>query len=92
MANQHGKVVTAAVLHALAGEAPRDPVTINNTCYSFITDRAAVHVASVHRYDEAQRTFLPVAGAGGLSSAMSEREGEYAFGWAHNIWRDSLGG
>lgn len=91
MANQHGKLVAAAVLRALAGEPPADPPTINNTCYSFITDRAAVHVASVHRYDAPQRTYLPVEGAGGLSTAMSEREGAYGFAWADNIWRDTLG-
>ena len=57
-----------------------------------ITDRDAVHVASVHQYDRAQRTFLPVPGAGGLPAAMSAQEGDYAFAWAKNIWSDMLGG
>jgi NADPH-dependent 2,4-dienoyl-CoA reductase/sulfur reductase-like enzyme len=92
MANQQGKVAAAAVLRALAGKAAIDPPTINNTCYSFLTDRQAVHVASVHRYDPAQATYLPVPGAGGLSEAMSAREGEYGLAWARNIWRDTLGG
>jgi NADPH-dependent 2,4-dienoyl-CoA reductase/sulfur reductase-like enzyme len=91
MANQHGKVAAAAVLRALAGESVADPATINNTCYSFLTDRAAVHVASVHRYDAAQKTYVPVAGAGGPSAAMSEEEGRYGFAWAQNIWSDTLG-
>jgi NADPH-dependent 2,4-dienoyl-CoA reductase/sulfur reductase-like enzyme len=91
MANQHGKVAAAAVLRALAGEAARDPVTINNTSYSFITDREAVHVASVHRYDAAQKTYVPVQGAGGLSPSMSADEGRYGFAWAQNIWADTLG-
>jgi NADPH-dependent 2,4-dienoyl-CoA reductase/sulfur reductase-like enzyme len=91
MANQHGKVAAAAVLRALAGEAVVEPATINNTCYSFITDHEAVHVASVHRYDAAQKTYVPVQGAGGLSPSMSAEEGRYGFAWAQNIWSDTLG-
>jgi len=91
MANQHAKVCAAAVVALLAGEEPNPAPVLNNTCYSFITDRAAVHVASVHQYDKAHRTMVPVAGAGGLSPAMSEVEGELGFSWAKNIWADSLG-
>jgi NADPH-dependent 2,4-dienoyl-CoA reductase/sulfur reductase-like enzyme len=91
MANQHGKVAAAAVL-ALLNDRPIDPSpVVNNACYSFIDDREAVHVASVHRYDRAQKTFVPVPGAGGLSTEKSVREGDYAFAWAHAIWQDMLG-
>jgi sulfide dehydrogenase [flavocytochrome c] flavoprotein subunit len=48
-------------------------------------------VASVHKYDVNDRTFKAVPGAGGLSSAMNEAEGAYAFSWARNIWSDMLG-
>ena len=89
MANQHGKLVAAAVLAALAGRAFEPPV-INNTCYSFITDREAVHVASVHRYDANQKTYVTVPGSGGLSNAMSVEEGAYGLAWARNIWADML--
>ena len=34
--------------------------------------------------------FMPVQGAGGVSAAMSELEGRYAFAWARNIWADAL--
>jgi sulfide dehydrogenase [flavocytochrome c] flavoprotein chain len=90
MANQHGKVAAAAILAALAGEPADAMPVINNTCYSFITDRDAVHVASVHQYDRTQKTFLAVPGAGGLSPAMNPKEGEYGFAWAKNIWADTL--
>jgi hypothetical protein len=43
---------------------------LNNTCYSMITDKDSVHVASVHQYDPEKKTMLPVQGAGGLSPAM----------------------
>ena len=90
MANQHGKLCAAAILAALDHRDAGIPPTINNTCYSFLTDREAVHVASVHRFDAAQNTYLPVEGAGGLSSAMSAAEGAYGFAWARGIWADML--
>jgi sulfide dehydrogenase [flavocytochrome c] flavoprotein chain len=90
MANQHAKIAAAAVLARLAGQ-PVDPAPVlNNACYSFITDREAVHVASVHQYDREKKTLLAVPGAGGLSPAMNAQEGEYAFAWARNIWADAL--
>ena len=90
MANQHAKVCAAAVLALLAGETPNPVPMVTNTCYSFITDRDAVHVASVHHYDRERRTMVAVPGAGGLSPAMSAVEGGYAFAWAQNIWADTL--
>ena len=90
MANQHAKVAAAAILDAFAGRAPNPSPVINNTCYSFITDKEVVHVASVHQYDRDKKTFQPVQGAGGLSPAPSAVEGEYAFAWAKNIWADML--
>lgn len=90
MANQQAKVCAAAVIALLAGNTP-DPVPVmNNTCCSFITDRDAVHVASVHQYDPGQKTMLPVSGAGGLSPAMNAQEGIHAFAWARKIWADAL--
>lgn len=91
MANQQAKVCAAAVIALLSGEAPNPAPVMNNTCYSFVTDRDVVHVASVHQYDAAKKTMSPVPGAGGLSPAMSEIEGQYAFAWAKNIWADTLG-
>jgi sulfide dehydrogenase [flavocytochrome c] flavoprotein chain len=61
-----------------------------NTCYSFVSGTSAMHVASVHAYDDKEKTLLPVKGAGGVSDKASELEGSYAWGWARNIWADSL--
>ena len=82
MANQHGKVAAAAVLAALAQQPVNPAPVVNNACYSYINDREAVHIASVHRYDARQKTFLAVPGAGGLSAAKSEIEGNYGVAWA----------
>jgi NADPH-dependent 2,4-dienoyl-CoA reductase/sulfur reductase-like enzyme len=93
MANQHGKAAAAAIVDLLAGRAPEPPMMVN-TCYSMVDDRQAIHVASVHRYDAAQKTMLPVPGTGGLSSNDRARwalEGRYAWNWAQPIWADTLG-
>jgi NADPH-dependent 2,4-dienoyl-CoA reductase/sulfur reductase-like enzyme len=90
MANQHGKTCAAAVVSLLQGKEPPQLPIYANTCYSFVTDEDVVHVASVHRYDAEKKTMLPVAGAGGVSSAASELEGRYAHAWARNIWADTL--
>jgi sulfide dehydrogenase [flavocytochrome c] flavoprotein subunit len=90
MANQHGKTCAAAVVALLTGREPNAQPIYNNTCYSFVSDEDAVHVASVHRYDAEKKTMVTVAGSGGVSSAASELEGRYAMAWAHNIWADTL--
>jgi sulfite dehydrogenase len=89
MANQHGKLAAAAIIAQLNGSSPIVPV-MANTCYSFIDDRSAIHVASVHQWVPDKKTLEPVAGAGGVSSAANELEGQYAFAWARNIWDDML--
>ena len=47
MANQHGKAAAAAVVEIMSGRTPLPPM-MANTCYSFVDDKSAVHVASVH--------------------------------------------
>lgn len=90
MANQHGKTCAAAVVSLLQGQEPPANPLYANTCYSFVTAKDVVHVASVHKYDAEKKTMVAVPGAGGLSSSASELEGAYAKAWARNIWADSL--
>ncbi len=91
MANQHGKVCAAAIIALLHGDSPNASPLITNTCYSFVSDKEAIHVASVHQYDREQRTMLPVKDAGGLSDVANEAEGRFAESWGRNIWNDVLG-
>lgn len=91
MANQHAKVAAAAIINLLKGEAVNTTPVVMNTCYSFVTARDVVHVASVHQYDAADKTFKTVPGSGGLSAAANQIEGRYALSWAQNIWTDMLG-
>jgi hypothetical protein len=91
MANGHGKTCAAAVVALLNDQPPNGSPVLVNTCYSLVSDKMAIHVASVHKYDTHERTMKPVTGSGGLSSAMSEAEGAYSRNWARNIWADTLG-
>jgi sulfite dehydrogenase len=90
MANQHAKVAAAAIIQLLKGEAVNPTPVVMNTCYSFVTARDVVHVASVHQYDDKDKTFKTVPGSGGVSAAANQLEGRYALSWADNIWADML--
>ena len=91
MANAHAKVAAAAIVAQLSGQEVNPLPMLTNTCYSFVDDTSAIHVASVHEYVAAEKTFKPVAGSGGVSAQRSQAEGVYAMAWAKNIWADSLG-
>jgi sulfide dehydrogenase [flavocytochrome c] flavoprotein subunit len=90
MANSQAKVAAAAIVAQLAGWNVNPAPMLTNTCYSFVDNRRAVHVASVHAYAAAQQTYLSVPGTGGLSEHPSAQEGVNAVSWAHNIWADTL--
>jgi NADPH-dependent 2,4-dienoyl-CoA reductase/sulfur reductase-like enzyme len=91
MANSHGKVAAAAIVARLSGWPVNPSPMLTNTCYSYVDNANVIHVASVHEYVTAERTFKTVAGSGGLSPAPNQVEGVYAWNWAQNIWADSLG-
>jgi len=92
VANQHGKLAAAAIVELLNGRQPIAP-TITSTCYSFIDDKNAVHVASVFRWAAETRTLSVVPGTSGTSSqdrATWAQEGVYAMNWARTLWADML--
>jgi sulfite dehydrogenase len=92
MANQHAKVAAAAIIQLLRGEPVNPTPVVMNTCYSFVTERDVIHVASVHQYDAVDKTVKPVPGSGGVSAGANQIEGRYALAWAQNIWADALAG
>jgi NADPH-dependent 2,4-dienoyl-CoA reductase/sulfur reductase-like enzyme len=91
MANGQAKVCAHAIAAMLDGREPDPEPVIGNTCYSFVNDHQAVHVASVHRYNAEKQTMLVVDGTFGVSPGLNDREGAYAEAWARNIWADTLG-
>ena len=90
MANSHAKVAAAAIVARLIGLEVNPRPMLTNTCYSFVSAAEVIHVASVHEYVAAEKTFKTVAGSGGVSAVRSELEATYAMAWAKNIWADSL--
>jgi NADPH-dependent 2,4-dienoyl-CoA reductase/sulfur reductase-like enzyme len=90
MANSHGKVAAAAIVAQLSGWEINPAPMLTNTCYSFVDNKNVIHVASVHEYVAAEKTFKTVAGSGGVSPGPTELEGVYALSWASNIWSDTL--
>ncbi|MBL1320157.1 MAG: FAD-dependent oxidoreductase [Methylophaga sp.] len=89
MANAQAKVCAAAIAALLAEQQPEQEPVFSNTCYSFIDDKQAMHVAAVYRYNKEQKSMIVMPG-GGVSAAASKLEGDYANSWGKNIWHDML--
>lgn len=89
MATNQAKICANAIVQLMAGQAPDPEPVFANTCYSFVTDKSAMHVANVYRYDAGKKIMLSAEG-GGVSMTPSEKEGAYAASWAQNIWADTL--
>ncbi len=89
MATSQARVCANAIVQLMSGGAPDPAPVFANTCYSYVNDKQAIHVANVYRYDEAKKIMLAADG-GGVSTSPSEQEGDYAKAWAANIWSDVL--
>jgi NADH dehydrogenase FAD-containing subunit len=90
MANAQAKVCAAAVVALLAEQQLEQEPIFSNTCYSFVDDKQAIHVAAVYRYNKEQKSMIVMPGHG-VSDKESGLEGDYANAWAKNIWHDILG-
>jgi sulfide dehydrogenase [flavocytochrome c] flavoprotein chain len=89
MATSQARVCASAIVELMRGQTPDPAPVFANTCYSYVNDTQAVHVANVYRYDEAKK-IMTAADGGGVSTAPSDLEGDYAKAWAANIWSDVL--
>jgi NADPH-dependent 2,4-dienoyl-CoA reductase/sulfur reductase-like enzyme len=89
MATNQAKVCASAIVELMSGNAPDPAPVFANTCYSYVNDKLAMHVANVYRYDEGKKIMVAAEG-GGVSQVPSEQEGQYASAWAANIWSDVL--
>jgi len=89
MATNQAKICANAIVQLMAGAEPDPAPVFANTCYSYVSDKSAMHVANVYRYDPVKKIMVSAEG-GGVSAAPSEQEGTYAGAWAHNIWSDIL--
>jgi NADPH-dependent 2,4-dienoyl-CoA reductase/sulfur reductase-like enzyme len=89
MATNQAKVCANAIVQLMSGQSPDPAPVFANTCYSYVTDKAAMHIANVYRYEEGKKIMVPAEG-GGVSMNPSDKEGLYAIAWAQNIWADTL--
>lgn len=89
MATNQAKICANAILQLMSGAAPDPAPVFANTCYSYVNEKMAMHVANVYRYDAARKIMVSAEG-GGVSALPSEQEGIYASAWAKNIWTDVL--
>jgi sulfide dehydrogenase [flavocytochrome c] flavoprotein subunit len=89
MATSHAHVCAAAIAAIMDDRTPDPAPVFANTCYSFVDDYQAMHVAHVYRYDTNKKMMLAAEG-GGVSEHPSKEEGKYAHDWARNIWSDVL--
>jgi sulfide dehydrogenase [flavocytochrome c] flavoprotein chain len=89
MATNQARICASAIVELMSNRTPDPAPVFANTCYSFVNDKQAMHVATVYRYDANKKIMLAAEG-GGVSLAPSEQEGQYANAWAANIWSDVL--
>ena len=89
MATSQARVCANAIVALMSQQMPDASPVFANTCYSYVSDKMAMHVANVYRYD-ANKKIMVSAEGGGVSDKPSELEGNYAQAWAKNIWSDVL--
>ena len=89
MATSQARVCASAIVELMQGRLPDPAPVFANTCYSYVNDKQAIHVANVYRYDDAKK-IMAAADGGGVSTSPSALEGDYAKAWAANIWSDVL--
>lgn len=90
LANNSGKLCASALSEIFNGRTPDPAPVVTSTCYSASTDKTAFHVATVFRYNPAEKA-MEVQPGSGVSDHESAIEVEHMRGWARNIWADTLG-
>jgi len=82
-------VTAAAIIELMNGRQPDPDPVVNNTCYSMVSDKEAMHVANVFRFNAEKQAMVSAEG-GVVSDKYSTEEGSFAKYWANNIWSDVL--
>jgi sulfide dehydrogenase [flavocytochrome c] flavoprotein subunit len=90
LANQQARICAAAVIALITNRPINQEPVLTSTCYSFVDDRNAGHIAGTYVYDSAQKTMLQAKGSGELADKATEADGSHAMTWAKDIWADML--
>ena len=75
MATNQARICASAIVELMSSRAPDPAPVFANTCYSFVSDKEAMHVATVYRYD-ANKKIMVAAEGGGVSLKPSVQEGD----------------
>ena len=90
MAQAQGLVLARALVATLSQKEVDTHPRLSNFCYSFLDDRLALHLESLHDYDPAAKTYQLVPGSNKPSPPPSTEQAQAAWQWAAQMWQDLL--
>lgn len=91
VSNAMGKAAAVAVIALLQGKEPPAP-SLQNACYSQVSDTESIYVTGVFAFDPVTGKLAGVKGAGGTSPDRSARYTEQYRDWQASIVKDTFGG
>ncbi|MDP2793295.1 MAG: FAD/NAD(P)-binding oxidoreductase [Sulfurisoma sp.] len=83
-ANSEAKVCATNIVNMMNGREIVDMSGIN-TCYSYLTDKEAIHVTGVYKVDKEKNVIVAVPGSVGIPPDLNELDAIYADSWLRNI-------
>lgn len=90
VASSMGKSTAAAIVALLQGKEPNSP-SLENSCYSQVSDTESIYVTGVFQYDAAAKKLVGVKAAGSASSSRETRYTQHYRDWQASITRDTFG-
>ncbi len=90
VASSMGKTVAAAVVALLQGKEPQLP-SLENSCYSQVSDTESIYVTGVFLYDATAKKLVGVKAAGSASSGREARYTQHYRDWQTSITKDTFG-
>ncbi|MEW6313358.1 MAG: NAD(P)/FAD-dependent oxidoreductase [Pseudomonadota bacterium] len=91
VANQQAKICAAALIAILHGDPYRPTPVLTDACYSFVSDKEAIHWTAVYQYDSGKKTMVMMPESAGTSTVHNAEEARHASSWLLNILDDTLG-
>jgi sulfide dehydrogenase [flavocytochrome c] flavoprotein subunit len=89
IANSMAKVVSETINAKLNGKNPPRPFMLN-TCYSMVSDKEAIWIATVYEFDDTKKLTVQVGKAGGIPEKRGKIDKEHQYSWANAIWSDTF--
>ena len=89
IANATAKVVAENLVRIFAGKEPRVPL-VGNTCYSLVSEKEGIWIATLYEYDAAKNKIVTRNGANGIPKAASVENKINGHSWGNNILSDTF--